>query len=120
MVPLFCVCAPEVPSEVDVPVLEPDGDVEEPRLLIEMTAKSILPEVGFRMMSSIRPMVLPELSLTCAFIRLLPRTACWELRPVALSWLLLHELLVSVESGDTSEPLCDEPLCEPDMRELES
>lgn len=106
LVPLFCVCAPAVPSDVEEPELEPEGDDDAPWLESEITAKSIFPDEGLRMMSSMRPIVLPEVSLTWAFMRLLPRTACCELRPVALSWLLLQ--------------LLDCPLSEPEMLDPES
>jgi hypothetical protein len=42
-------------------------------------------------------------------MRLLPRTACCELRPVALNWLLLQVL-----------ELPDSPLPEPEMLDPES
>jgi len=49
-------------------------------------------------------MRLPEESWTSTPISLLPRTACWLLRPVELSWLLLQTLLLLL-----LRPLEDEP-----------
>lgn len=80
--------------ELLAPDVDPEGDVEAPCPDREITAKSILPDVGFRIKSSMRPIRLPEESLTSVPISLLPRTACWLLRPVALSWLLLQTLLL--------------------------
>jgi hypothetical protein len=82
--------APELCDEPldPAPELLPEADPVPPMLLPlllrEMTAKSIFPEVGLRMTSSMRPIWEPELPLTSAPITLLARNACWLERPVAL------------------------------------
>ena len=68
-----------------VPDEDPEGELAPPILLREITAKSIFPELGLTMTSSMRPMRWPEESCTSALMSLLPRTACCELRPVELS-----------------------------------
>jgi hypothetical protein len=114
-VPVFCVCAPAVPSLglvlLDEPELMPELEDALPRPESEITAKSIRPEVGFRITSSILPIVWPDVSLTCEPISLLPRSA-WELpelRPVALRSLLPDCPLPEAEPERlASEP--DEPV----------
>jgi hypothetical protein len=66
-------------------------------LSAEMTAKSILPLVGFTTTSSMRPTSSPELVLTCAPTSLvLRRCCCWPAyplpRPVALKLVSLDWL----------------------------
>lgn len=61
------------------------------------------------------PMRLPEESLTSVPISLLPRTACWLLRPVALSSAPLTELLLLLLNPLEDEP--DSMPCEPDKLE---
>ena len=105
----------ELPTEL--PELEPDGELDAPRAVREMTAKSIFPVVGLRITSSMRPIFDPEDSLTSAPISLLPRTACeLLLTPVALNCRLLQLLVSLLELPEEPrlELLPDESMLEPE------
>lgn len=77
-----------VPTPEEVLDVEPAAPIP----LREITANSILPDVGFTMASSIWPIWLPEDPLTFAPINSLARTDFCELSPVELSCDWLEEL----------------------------
>jgi hypothetical protein len=92
-------CFPEElkPEEL-IPVLEVDDDVpvlEAELPLNDSTANSSLPEAGFKIVSLIVPISVPDEPVTWAPVSWLPRTASCPMRPVALKcrpdqpdWLL--------------------------------